>query len=105
MAFSDRLNKAIVEAVDAPEMLSAQSRVEKSKQDSHSRMLGQAADQAVTALQKIERILNAPGVKNNPALEPMVKQLEAIIAGLSDNGVMRRNLMSILTIPQQAQVK
>ena len=105
MAFGDRLNKAIVEAEESQEMLSSQSRVEKSKQDQHAKMVEQAADQAIAALQRIERILNAPGARNNPALEPMAQQLKAIIAGLGDNGVMRRNLVSMLTAPQQAQIK
>lgn len=107
MGFSDRLNRAITEAADmqTPEMLSAQSRVERSKQDQHVRMVEQASDQAVAALQRIERVLNAPGLKNNPALEPMTAQLKAMIAGLDNDGVMRRNLMSLLAAPQQAQIK
>lgn len=85
------------------DMMSAQSRIEQSKQDQRVKIIERSADQAVQALEHIVRALTAPGVKDNPNIEPMTKQIKAIMAGLSDDGVMRRNLISMLTVPNQVQ--
>lgn len=88
-----------------PQMLSAQSRVEQSKQDQRVKLIEQSANAAVTALERIERALRAPELKRNPAIEPIAKQIAAIAAGLGEDGVLRRNLLSILTTPESQAPK
>jgi hypothetical protein len=101
MGFSDRLGKAIDEA-QSDATLSAQNRIEKSKQDQHVKMVERYADQAVDALDKILRVLKLPEVKDLPAVQAMQVQYKNLIVELGNEGTMRRSLMATLSTPTQA---
>lgn len=101
MGFTDRLDKAITEAV-SDASLSAQNRIETSKQEQHVKMVERYADQAVDALDKILRVLKLPEVKDLPAIQAMQVQYKNLIVELGNEGTMRRSLMASLSTPTQA---
>jgi predicted xylose isomerase-like sugar epimerase len=99
MAFSDRLNKAIVEMEGG--MMDAASTVELAKQHQRVRIIERAADQAVKALEQIQRILKAPDYKGDTSFDAMAAQIDNMITGLDKDGNMRRSMSSLLTLPPE----
>ena len=108
MSFSDRLDKVITEAMQGPVrpgmqggMLDAGGTVELAKQSQRVRVVERAADQAVKALEQIQRVLKAPDYKGDASFDAMSAQIDNMITGLSKDGNMRRSMSSLLTLPPE----
>lgn len=108
MAFSDRLDKAITEAIQGSVqsgmqggLLDAGDTVQMAKQNQRVRVVERAADQAVKALEQIQRVLKAPDYKGDASFDAMSAQIDNMIVGLSKDGNMRRSMSSLLTLPPE----
>lgn len=107
MRFADKLDNAINEAlgtgsVPGMGMLDAYGTVEMSKQRQRVRIVDKAADQAVKALEQIERVLKAPDYKGDASFDALAAQINNMIVGLGKDGNMRRSMTSLLTLPPEA---
>lgn len=88
--------------VPGAEMLNAADHVTMSKQRQRVRVVDRAADQAVKALEQIERILKAPDYHGDASFDALAAQISNMIVGLSKDGNMRRSMTSLLTLPPEA---
>ncbi len=105
MRFADKLDRAIDEAtlggpgVPGSEMLDAAGTVQMSRQRQRVKVVDKAADQAVKALEQIERVLKAPDYHGDAAFDALAAQINNMIVGLGRDGNMRRSMTSLLTLP------
>lgn len=112
MAFADRLDRAIMEAIEGGDpmgglmgdagKMGAVSQIETAKQHQRVRLVERAADQAVKALEQIQRVLKSPDYKGDASFDAMISSIDNIVVGLGKDGNMRRSMSSLLTLPPEA---
>lgn len=100
MAFVDRLNRLLTEADDGG-MFDAASTVDVAKSRQRAKMVEKASDQAVRALEQIQRIMKSPDYRGDASFSALLVQIDSIIVGLGPEGNMRRSMSSLLTLPPE----
>jgi hypothetical protein len=100
MRFADKLDQVIMEALGS-ELLDAPGTVHQAKQEQRVRIVERAADQAVKALEQIQRVLKAPDYKGDASFDAMSASIDNLIVGLGKDGNMRRSMSSLLTLPPE----
>lgn len=110
MRFTDKLDKVINEALAAPDVVAGgrpedvtavSNKIEMAKQNQRVRIVERAADQAVKALEQIQRVLKAPDYKGDASFDALATAIDNIIVGLGEGGNMRRSMSSLLTLPPE----
>lgn len=110
MRFADKLDRVINEALAAPgvgpgggteDVTAVSNKIEMAKQNQRVRVVERAADQAVKALQQIQRVLKAPDYKGDASFDALAVAIDNMIVGLDEGGNMRRSMSSLLTLPPE----
>lgn len=108
MDFAKKLDRVINEALAAPDPMlndpdAVSNKVQMSKANQRVRLVERSADQAVKALEQINRVLKAPDYKGDASFDAMVAAIDNMIVGLGEGGNMRRSMSSLLTLPPEAK--
>ena len=110
MNFSDKLDKAINRAlteqdvlgtgISQPGMANAPGAPQATAK-SHKLMsdFSRAADRASMGLSELKRVMETSGLAQNKALMPFMEQLEMLSENLKEDGVLRKNFESVLSLP------
>lgn len=120
MNFSDKLDKAINRALNEQDVLGtgisqpgsyattqpgAHANVPQDTAKSHKLVADftRAADRASMGLSELKRVMESSGLAQNKVLMPFMEQLDMLCENLKEDGVLRKNFESVLSLPMVAK--
>ena len=96
-SFSNKLDKAIKQAINEEDMFGQGTTVNQA----HKMLtdFSHAADRTSMGLEDLKKIMETSGLADNKSLIPFMEQLEMFYNNLKKDGVLRKNFEAILSTP------